>query len=71
MKITKRIVNTKRHTIGFVINNNKRVSRGEAAKLARRGKIEGVTAKKGLDGWYIASLPNSGNVLYNLPTVIR
>lgn len=71
MKITKRIANVKGHTLGFIVNNNKRLTRGEASKLARRGKIKDVVAKKGPDGWYVTSAPNAGRKLYDLPTVVR
>lgn len=69
-KINKRIANIRRHTIGFVIGQ-KTYTRGEAVKMARAGKINGVTAKKGRHGWYVTSLPNSNINLYDLPTVIR
>ena len=71
MTITKRISNVKGHTTGFIINNNKRVTRGEAVRLARRNKIDGVVAKKGRDGWYIATPPSATRKLYDLPTVVR
>jgi hypothetical protein len=71
MKITKRIANVKGHTTGFIINNNKRVTRGEAVKLARRNRIDGVVAKKGADSWYVTSRPGAERKLYDLPTVTR
>lgn len=71
MKITKRIASTKGHTIGFIVNNNEKLTRGEASKLARRGKIKDVVAKKGPYGWYVQSTPGSEKTLYDLPTVVR
>jgi len=69
-RISKRITNIRRHTVGFVIGGN-RVTRGQAVKMARRNQIAGVTAKRGLDGWYLSSLPNSGINLYDLPVVVE
>lgn len=71
MKITKRIANVKGHTTGFIVNNNKRVTREEAVKLARKGALIGVVPKKGRDGWYVSSTPNADRTLYDLPTVVR
>ena len=71
MRITKRIANVKGHTTGFIVNNNKRVTRGEAVKLARRGAIKDVVAKKGSSGWYVTTPPHSDRTLYDLPVVTR
>jgi len=71
MNVQKRIVSTKRHTIGYVVDE-KVMTRGKVVKLARRGKINGVTARKGKYSWFVASLPSSTKKLYALPeTVIR
>ncbi len=70
MRITRRIANTKGHTTGFIINNNKRVTRGQAVKLARRGAIKDVVAKKGPDGWYVSAEQDAARTLYDLPTVV-
>ena len=50
MRVTKRITDVKRHTLGYVISG-KKYTRGQAVKLARRKKIDGVTAYKRDDGW--------------------
>lgn len=71
MKITKRIVDTKRHTTGYIVNNNKKLTRGQLVKEARRGKVKDVVAKRGPDGWYVSSVPNSERKLYDLPTIVR
>lgn len=69
-RISKRITNVRRHTTGFVVGG-RRVTRGQAVKMARRNKIMGVTAKHGVDGWYLSSLPNSEVNLYDLPVVVN
>lgn len=66
MKIQKRIVNTKRHTIGYLVGG-KNCSRNETVRLAKKGKIDGVTVRiGGNDEQFIASLPGGTN-LYQLP----
>lgn len=69
MRITKRIVNSKHHTIGFRIDG-KRLTRGSVVKMVRRGKIKNLVAKKGKHGWYIASTRNVAS-LYNLPIEVE
>jgi len=69
MRVTKRICDVRRHTVGYVIAG-KKYTRGQAVKLARRSKIENVVAYKRDDGWHIASYPNSGINLYDLPVVV-
>ena len=71
MKITKRIADTKGHTKGYIVNNNKKLTRGEVVKYARRGKIKDVVAKKGPDGWYVSTTPYADRTLYDLPVVTR
>jgi len=71
MMIEKRICNVKRHTKGFIIDGE-RITRGKAVKMARRGKIPHVTAKKGPSGWYISVLPSSYvDALSSLPVKIE
>ncbi len=70
-RLTARVVDRKRHTIGFVANNNTSLTRGEAVKLAKRNQLVGVVAKKGQDGWYVSSLPDSSVRLSDLPMVVR
>lgn len=41
MRITKRVMNTKRHTVGYMINGQFR-NVAEATKLASKGTISGV-----------------------------
>jgi hypothetical protein len=66
MQVQGRIVNTKRHTIGYKIGGRNRTRR-EAVQLARQGRIEGVTVRYGgRDSSFIASVPGGPN-LYELP----
>jgi hypothetical protein len=69
MKITKRKVNTKRHTTGYLVGGKWR-SRREAAQLAKAGRIDGVAAYRGEYGHYIQSLPSVSFVLEDLPYVV-
>ena len=67
MKVQKRLVDTKRHTQGYLIGGKWR-SRKEAVALARQGKVDGVTVRRGSnDELHIASLPYSSVRLYDLP----
>ena len=69
LKVTQRIVNVIRHTVGYMTNAG-RLSRSTAVKMARKGKLEGITAKRG-DHWYIASRPSSEFNLYDLPLLVE
>lgn len=69
--ITKRIANTKGHTVGFIVNNNERLTRGQVAKLARRKKVTNAVARHGRDGWYVQAPAGSDRTLYDLPVVTR
>ena len=63
MKVTARIVNIKRHTLGYVINQEN-YTRYEAVQLARSGLVNGVkVARTG----NITHLIGTGNSLYDLP----
>lgn len=68
--ITKRVVNRRRHTKAYVVAGA-RITRGTAVKMARRGKLANVTAKRGPDGWYITGLPSAEFRLYDLPVVVE
>jgi hypothetical protein len=76
MVIQKRIVSTKRHTKGFVLDNE-RMTRGRVVKLARCKKIAGVCAKRRWnhkefrDRWYVATVPSNVKYkLYDLPEIV-
>jgi hypothetical protein len=66
LNVQYRIVNTRRHTIGYKLGNKLR-SRAEAVSLARQGKVNDVTVRRGgNDEMHIVSLPGSQN-LTDLP----
>ena len=69
MKVQKRKVNVKRHTLGYLVGNKWR-TRTQAWELARRGKIDGVIACRGNFGKYIQSAPSSTVRLCDLPEVV-
>ena len=67
MVIQERGVNVKRHTVAYKIGGKWR-SRLEAVRLVKSGKVQGVTIRNsGNDEQCIASLPNSGFRLCDLP----
>ena len=73
MKVQKRIVNVKRHVVGFVISR-RRYTRGEAVKLARRQHVSGVAVRRmdrEIVRLYITTLPYSRKPLYKLPEVVE
>ncbi len=65
--IRKRIVNTKRHTVGFVLSDNSKISRNKAVQLARRSGIDGVRVVSSSQGTYLQSTTSRN--LYELPMV--
>lgn len=67
LRISKRVVNTKRHTVGFVLNGKQVVSRSEAVKMARGSKISGVKVVRSSQGTYLQSTTDRN--LYDLPMV--
>lgn len=70
MKVQARAANSKRHTIGWKVGGQWR-TRAEAVDLAVKGKLDGVTVRCGSnDGKFIASLPQSGLRLYDLPVKV-
>lgn len=68
MNVLKRVVSTKRHTIGYVVSGMGKVSRTSAVQLARRSRLRGVRVMNGPNGAYLVS--ETGRSLYNLPVVI-
>lgn len=65
--IIKRVVNSKRHTVGFVLSGNRRVTRSEAVRMAKASRIRGVRVVSGSQGSYLQSTTSRN--LYDLPTV--
>lgn len=68
-RINRRILNTKRHTVGFVITGGRRITREQAVVLARRGELSGVRIVRGPTGEYVQS--TTSRSLQDLPTVIE
>ena len=67
MQIHSRGVNTKRHTVSYKVGN-RWLPRTNVVKLARQGRIDGVSVRRGgNDGHFITSLPGTTR-LYDLPT---
>jgi len=65
-RINRRIVNTKSHTIGYVITGGREITRNQAVLMANKGEISGVSVISGPNGRYIQS---TGRRLYDLPVV--
>jgi len=57
MQVTKRLVNRKTHTIGYLVGGQWRTRR-EAVRLAKKGKIKNVIVRRCDNGEYIASRPD-------------
>ena len=70
MRVTKRLVNVRRHTKAYIVDGQ-RMPRGMVVKLARRNKIEGVSAYKRTPRWCIASKPSAQVKLYDLPIQVE
>jgi len=61
-RVTHRIVSTKRHTQGYVIDG-KNVRRNTAVKMARQGKLNNISVV----GNHIQTLPGRRQNLLDLP----
>jgi hypothetical protein len=66
MKITARITDVKRHTLGYVIDN-KDYTRYETVKLARSGMVRGVKATRYGNIHHVIGTAKS---LYGLPVKV-
>jgi hypothetical protein len=67
MKIHERLVDSRGHTLGYLVGN-RWCSRKETAALATEGKIEGVCVRRGSrDERYLAGLPSAGVRLSQIP----
>jgi len=69
MKVQKRKVDVKRHTVKWKVAG-KWMTRAQAYDLARKGKLAGVSAREREGVRFIQSLPNSPN-LYDLPVDVE
>jgi len=70
MQIKKRLVSTKRHTLGFLVGGKWR-TRQQAVKLAEKGKISNVVVRKSPYGKYISVAPDTMPRLSDLPQIHR
>ena len=68
LRVRKRIVSTKRHTVGFVLENGLQVDRKRAVSLARDERLYGVRVVKGHHVDYLAGKKRS---LYTLPMLVK
>jgi len=68
-RITRRVVSSKRHTLGFVLDGNTRVSRAKAISLARNSQLSGVRVVSSSQGEYLQSTTSRN--LYDLPMVLE
>ena len=68
--IEKRIVDSKRHTIDYVVDGQ-RMTKGKIVQLARRGKIKGVHPRHGVFGWYVAAKPSADRQLMRIRVIVE
>ena len=68
MRITHRVVNTKKHTTGFVLTGGKEVTRYQAVQLARKGLIKNVRVVRSNNKSYLMGDSTS---LYSLPVRVE
>ncbi len=66
MRVSRRVINSKQHTVGFVLSNGERVSRSEAVRRASRGSLDGVRVVRGTPNYIMSTTDRS---LYDLPEV--
>lgn len=67
VRITRRLVNVRRHTKGFVLTGGKSVTRNQAVKMARKGLIRDVRVVRANHRDY---LMGTGTSLYSLPVSV-
>ncbi len=66
MRVSRRVINSKQHTVGYVLSNGDRVTRNEAVRLASRGSLDGVRVVQGTPRYIMSTTDRS---LYDLPEV--
>lgn len=69
MRIYRRVVNPKRHTVGYMVSGHGKVTRNQAIKMASKGDISGVRIARGQSGKYLVSTTSKG--LYELPITVE
>ncbi len=67
-RITKRLVSSKRHTVGFVLTGGREITRDQAVSMASRNRLSNVRVVRSSQGDYLQSTTNSS--LYSLPMVV-
>lgn len=71
MIVTKRGVNTKRHTTHYLVGGKWR-TRAETVRLAQRGKVENAVVRRGgNDEMHIAARPYTYPRMYDLPVLTQ
>jgi len=71
LRVQKRIVNSKRHTLGYIASG-KRYTRGQLVRLARQGRVQSVIAAQGSQGWYVTvDQSTTHRSLTDLPIVVE
>jgi hypothetical protein len=66
MRVSRRVINSKQHTVGYVLSNGDRVTRSEAVRRASRGDLDGVRVVNGTPRYIMSTTDRS---LYDLPEV--
>ena len=66
MRVSRRVINSKQHTVGYVLWNGDRVTRSEAVRRASRGDLDGVRVVNGTPRYIMSTTDRS---LYDLPEV--
>tara|TARA_Y100000310_G_scaffold146708_1_gene146018 strand:+ start:463 stop:675 length:213 start_codon:yes stop_codon:yes gene_type:complete len=69
MRIYRRVVTPKRHTVGYMISGHGKVTRNQAVKMASKGDISGVRVARGRTGKYLVS--TTSRKLYDLPIIVE
>ncbi len=69
MRIYRRVVTPKRHTVGYMVSGHGKVTRSQAVKMASKGDISGVRVARGRTGKYLAS--TTSRKLYDLPITVE
>lgn len=64
-RINRRIVDAKRHTLGYIITGGVTIDRDRAVQMAERGDLAGVRVINSSQGTYIQS--TGSKRLYDLP----
>jgi hypothetical protein len=69
MRIYKRVVNPRRHTVGYMVSGHGKVTRHQAVKMVKKGDITGVRVANGKSGKYLVSTTKKS--LSDLPMTVE